>query len=80
MFTNWTQPWAFEAAVIASFNDEDRKRFGTMWEQALGFAHWDHPDLSEGAKRCEMALDRDFPELSREAKEAIARAAAYQWR
>jgi hypothetical protein len=35
MFTNWTQPWAFEAAVSASLNDEDRKRFGTMGEQAL---------------------------------------------
>lgn len=79
-FKNWSQPWTFEDAVIVLLNDEDRKRFELAWSRALDFALWDHPELSEGVRRCKLALDRDFPELSRGAKEAIARAASYYWR
>jgi hypothetical protein len=54
--------------------------FRSVWQEALSFQHWNHPDISVGAAAARSAVEIRFPQLRSEAVSALIEAASYQWR
>lgn len=80
-FNEWHYPWLFEPRVTASLRGADAELFREVWAEARDEKHWLHAsDLSKGGDAACEVLSRRYPWLPPEAVEALANAAAFQWR
>ena len=79
-FTDWHLPWKFKSAVSECLSIEDRAQFVAVWQEAVRLEYWGTSSLKEGAAKVEFVLSRKYPQLTSSALEAVANAAAYEWR
>ena len=79
-FDEWDKPWRFRESVTATLDRSDAEPFEQVWREATDASHWTDGDLAACAKRASSALRLRFTILDRQAADAVARAAAYQWR
>ncbi len=79
-FDDWGNPWRFEQFVTAFLDRSDADLFQQIWREANDASHWTESDLSACATRAASALQSRFPFLDSEVSNAVANAAAYQWR
>jgi len=79
-FADWRQPGAFYGAVRRSLAVDEQPYFEAIWQESIKAEHWNSPNLVECSTNAENALARTFPDLHPSAVNAVARAAAYEWR
>ena len=82
-FTTWDRPWLFHDHVATHIDlpDAEVARFERIWIESGDKKYWvDVFDLAVGARQAAIALSKQFPALGNEAAEAVACAAAYEWR
>ncbi|HEV2296009.1 MAG TPA: hypothetical protein VGR35_19345 [Tepidisphaeraceae bacterium] len=79
-FDEWDKPWRFRESVMATLDRSDAELFEQVWREAIEASRWTDSDLSACAKRASSDLRSRFAFLNMPAADAVARAAAYQWR
>jgi len=81
-YSDWSHPWSFDNHVKTrlAHRESSQALFQDVWREALGYSHWQSGDLAACAKAAASAVRAQFPTISEAAADAIANAAAYEWR
>ena len=79
-FDEWDKPWRFRESVRASLDRPDAVLFEQVWGEVTDASHWSSGELLACAQSASSNLQVRFPFLDGEAADAVARAAAYEWR
>jgi hypothetical protein len=82
-FTAWDRPWLFHdhVATYIGLSNTEVALFERVWDESVDKNYWVAvSDLAVGARQVAIALSKQFPALSSEAAEAVARAASYEWK
>jgi hypothetical protein len=79
-FTDWGSPWTFYDVVRGSLSSDDKSRFEAIWREAMKVEHWNSTSLPKCTSNAANAVSQKFPSLERSVVDAVANAAAYQWK
>jgi len=79
-FTDWGSPWKFYDVVRESLSVDDKPRFEAIWQEAMKGEHWDSTSLQKCTSTAANAVSQKFPFLEGSVVDAVANAAAYQWK
>jgi hypothetical protein len=73
-------PWSFHDAVAGSLDAVNAGVFEEIWKEATSDRHWKQSDLAACARETSSVLQQRFGFLEPDAADAVASAAAYEWR
>ena len=81
-YSDWSHPWLFDNYVKTrlAHRESAQALFQDVWREAMDYSHWQSADHNANAESAISGIREKFPTISEAAADAIANAAAYEWK